>query len=344
MSSKTVKMMSYVAMFNKNTPSFPMSEGSIIIIDENGSEFLVGDDAPAFSPDSGRITGGSLKDAHYCRLLKALVAKGLGGGEFTISVGMSAAANQIQKFREHRGATTLNEADFVKLQDVVKSIKFRVGRSDAPIQTCEVKLKAVPVPVFYETEAVAKVMPDYAKTMMLFQVGGGDWQSLIVIDGDVQQQTHTRAVGLNAAIEQLGKDLGLSKKEALRAWMTNTKPSDGLRGEPVDCVSEKSSAIRQHISINLSKIIASTEGFQDRLQAVVVSGGAVHDELFLNVLKEELPSDYTMYSVSDMELMEPNGKKLMDPSFTCAFGIKSTGCDVALDIGNNYLKGIFDYA
>lgn len=343
MAQKEVKMLSYFSVVRPNYPAMEIDDKTVIIVEDDGSQYAIGNDAPKFDPNSGRITGGSLKDKHYCRLIKALVAKGLGGGDFTLSVGMSAAANQIEKFRENRGATTLNREDLTKLKQVLSKIQFRVGSSIAPIQTCCVTLKEKPVPVLYETEAVMKIMPDYAKTMMLFQIGGGDWQSLISIDGEIQHQTHTRAAGLNGAIDLLGIELGLGKKESINAWMTNKKPSRALEGTEEDCVSEKTRAIRQHIVTQLPTLLASTEGYQDRIRAIVVTGGAVHDELFIELLKSEIPSDYHVYSVNDMELMVPGGKKVMDASYGCAYGIFSSGCDIALDVGNNYLKGVFQY-
>ena len=55
-----------------------------------------------------------------------------------------------------------------------------------------------------------------------------------------------------------------------------------------------------------------------------------------------MPSRYSIYTIDQFQIMEPDGSKLMDPSFTCAFGIHSTGVNVGLDIGNAYLKGVFD--
>lgn len=343
MTNKTVKMLSYFSVVRPNCPSMDIDDQTVIIVEDDGSQYAIGNDAPKFDPNSGRITGGSLKDKHYCRLIKALVAKGLGGGDFTISIGMSAAANQIEKFRENRGATTLNREDFARLKKILEKIQFRVGSSVSPIQTCCVKIKENPVPVLYETEAVMNIMPDYAKTMMLFQIGGGDWQSLISVDGEIQHQTHTRAAGLNGAIDLLGVELGLGKKESINSWMSEKKPSKDLNGTEEDCIAEKTRAIRQHIVTQLPILLGSTEGYQDRIRAVVVSGGAVHDGLFMELLKSEMPSDYHVYSVNDMQLMEPGGKKLMDASFGCAFGILSVGCDIALDVGNNYLKGVFSH-
>ena len=90
------------------------------------------------------------------------------------------------------------------------------------------------------------------------------------------------------------------------------------------------------------ELVNKLQCYQDRIKAIVLSGGAVNDATFVDALIAEMPSRYSIYTIDQFQIMEPDGSKLMDPSFTCAFGIHSTGVNVGLDIGNAYLKGVFD--
>ena len=58
-------------------------------------ETVVGSSAFIYNPDGGRIFGGSPTDQHYQRLVRALLAKGLGAGDHEITVGLSAAKQHV---------------------------------------------------------------------------------------------------------------------------------------------------------------------------------------------------------------------------------------------------------
>lgn len=340
---KTIRFKPDMAALQPNVDPFEI-KNSIVLV-EDDIEHLIGDDAVKLGVSGVRITGGTIRDRHYQRLLKALLAKGLGAGQHTISVGLSASSNYMNEFRESMSKNVLNKDDYALLESLVKEIKFRDGRTDAPVQICNVTLKREkPVPVLYETEAVRNVIPKEATTYAIFQIGGGDWQSMLVVDGEICVDTHTRVAGVNNCITKLAEHLDVSPKTADKAWFTNTKPNPngGIDNQWIDCTADKAKVIRGFISAQLPQLLNSFEGHKDRIKAIVISGGAVNDDTFINILKDEIPQKLRVHTFHDFECMEPNGGKLMSASFTCAFGIYAHGVDVGLDIGNAYLKGVFD--
>lgn len=336
---KTVRFQPTLAALSGSIDPFEI-KNSIVLI-EDDTEYLIGDDAYKLGDSGARIVGGTVKDRHYQRLIKALLAKGLGAGEHEISVGFSASSNYMDEFRDSSSKNILSEEDFHILSDKVSEIKFRVSRTDAPVQVCRIKLTKKKVPVLYETEAVRNVIPEDAKTYAIFQVGGGDWQSTLVVDGEICLGTHTRVGGMNNCITTLAEDLDIAPKTAAKAWLTGKKPATDIDAGWECCKRDKSRVSRGFINAHLPTLLNSFEGYTDRIKAIVVSGGAVHDEEFVNALRDEVPSKYKVYTIDQFETMEPGGEKLMDPSFACAFGIQASGVDVGLDIGNAYLKGVF---
>ncbi len=159
---KTVRFQPTLAALSGSIDPFEI-KNSIVLI-EDGTEYLIGDDAYKLGDSGARIVGGTVKDRHYQRLIKALLAKGLGAGEHEISVGFSASSNYMDEFRDSSSKNILSEEDFNILSDKVSEIKFRVARTDAPVQVCRVNLTKKKVPVLYETEAVRNVIPESAKT------------------------------------------------------------------------------------------------------------------------------------------------------------------------------------
>lgn len=341
---KKVKIPSHTATINSNAPSFALSDDSIILVDDDGLETIVGANALDLAPNGGRVFGGTPEDRHYQRLVQALVAKGLGAGEHIITAGLSAPAQFVNTFRKDKGSSELNPVSRGALAAALKEIKFREGRSDAQLKVCRVTLvEDKPTPVLYETEAVSKVMPVQARSYLLCQIGCGDWQSVAVVGGKVMHHTHQRVPGVSGAEAKLQDLLHLSRSETKRAWLRGERPSKSMASDFVSCEEEKRRAARAHIAESLPSILNSLEGYHDRISAVVISGGAVHDEVFMEQLKAELPSTLTPFTLSDLKILDFDQENMMDPVFACASGIKSLGVSVALDIGNSHLKGIFTY-
>lgn len=342
---KKVLIPSHSAAVPTTAPAFPLTHDSIILVDPDGLEMVVGASAFELAPNSGRVFGGSPEDLHYQRLVQALAAKGLGAGEHEITVGLSAAVQYVMKLRESRGTNSLSEQAGKALVSSLSEIRFREGRSDAPIKTCRITLKEnVATPVLFETEAVAKVMPAQARSYLLFQIGCGDWQSCAVVDGKIQHHTHQRVAGISGAEGKLRSMLQLSAQEARRAWERGQCPAKNMGSEYVSCEKEKIMAARSHITESLPLLLNSIDGLQDRISALVISGGAVHDQVFIEQLKKEIPSTFKVFTLSDLKIIdagEPDN--IMDPIFACASGIKNMGVSAALDIGNANLKGIFTY-
>ena len=323
----------------------PIELKNSIVLVEGNSEYLIGDDAKDYGGSGQRLIGGSIQDKHYQRYIQALLAKGLGPGDHTISIGLSAAANYIDEFRTDKSSNVLNQEDHKLLAGLVAEIRFRSGRTDAPIQLCRVKLKPEDVPVLYETEAVRNVIPNTAMTFGIFQIGGGDWQSLLVVDGEIKRDTHARVAGIRHCISRMKEQFGLQPDTAEKAWHTETAPRWGKHlyaSEWESCVDATKEIVHSSVATYSPELVNKFQGYQDRIKAIVLSGGAVHDATFVDALIAEMPSRYSIYTIDQFQIMEPDGSKLMDPSFTCAFGIHSTGVNVGLDIGNAYLKGVFD--
>ena len=339
---KKVIMASHVATLNPQVPAFALEKDSIILVDQDGLETVVGSSALQLSPDGGRIFGGRPTDQHYQRMVRAVLAKGLGEGEHTVSVGLSAAKQSVLEFRGDRSSNALHDDATKALVSAISEIRYRVGTSDAPIKVCRVNLvEDKPVQVLYETEAVSKIMPPQAQSYLLFQIGSGDWQSVVVLDRKIMHHTHQRVQGIAGAENKLMELLNLSRAETKKAWISSTRPDQSLTSERVDCSTEKNRAARAHIAEHLPALLNSIEGLQDRIKAVVISGGAVHDEVFIHHLKQEIPSNLKPLTLHELQIADPESG-VLNPTFACAVGISSQGVDVALDIGNSFLKAVFN--
>lgn len=338
-----VKIPSHVATILPDMPAFKLTDDSIIIVESDGKEFVVGATATRYNPDGGRVFGGSVKDRHYQRLVCALLAKGLGEGDHEITMGLSAAKQFIDEFRAHKGSTALNDEAVDMLAGVVKEIKYKVGSSDSPTKTCRVSLKPdESVHVLFETEAVCRVIPKKAKTYLLMQIGGGDWQSVVVVDGNMMHNTHSRVEGVSGAQKKLASLLKLSRAETQEAWISETRPN-GMGGKRECCIVEKTRAANAYIFEQIPGILNNIEGYTDRIKAVVVSGGAVNDETFMSQLKEEMPQSLRVFTIKELHAASSDDESTeIDPVFACAYGLASLGVSAALDIGNSHLKGVFN--
>ena len=337
---KKIMMASHTATLPTHIPTSKLNPDSVILVDDDGLETVVGSSAFIYNPDGGRIFGGSPTDQHYQRLVRALLAKGLGAGDHEISVGLSAAKQHVMSFRANKSTTDLNDDATKALADAIKEIRFREGSTDGAIKTCRVRLvEDKPVSVLYETEAVTRIMPPQAQSYLLFQIGSGDWQSCCVVDRKVQHQTHRRVQGVSGAEQKLKELLGLSLVETKKAWVKGERPDGTMASTVVSCEAEKSRSARAHITEHLPSLLNSLDGLHDRIGAVVISGGAVHDDVFIEQLKKEIPSDLATVTLTDLQIADADG--VLDPSFACAVGIQSLGVSAAMDIGNSFLKGIF---
>ena len=88
------------------------------------------------------LIGGSIQDKHYQRYIQALLAKGLGQVTTPSQSACRQQQNYIDEFRTDKSSNVLNQEDHKLLAGLVAEIRFRSGRTDAPIQLCRVKLKA----------------------------------------------------------------------------------------------------------------------------------------------------------------------------------------------------------
>lgn len=317
-----------------------------IIIEDDGVEFIVGKTAQFEFPDSARAIGGTLKTPQYRRLLKAIVALSLGEGEHDISLALSVAQNWIENFRDKAGSIKLSKENKELLETSLKEIKFRKGSSDAPIKTCKINIQNEPT-VYFETQAVTHCLPTQFKNYILWQIGHGDQQQTVMIDGKPVKNALQRVEGLSGAIKRFAKNTKLSEAEALKAWELGTRPeSNEINGKRVDCTNEKRIAAREYFSHSISKLLNTMQDYRDRVRNIILSGGASKDSIAVEVLKEEVESTgwFKLHVINNLTIKD---EKLEDPVFVCAHGLANApimlqfdGKKLGIDVGNFALKSV----
>ncbi|WP_397602206.1 hypothetical protein [Silvanigrella sp.] len=317
-----------------------------IVIEDDGIEYLVGKTAQLDAPESARAIGGSLATPQYRRLLKAIVAMSLGAGEHNVALALAVAQNWIDKFRDKAGSIKLTKENTELLKETLKEIKFRKGSSDSPIQICKVNFAIEPT-VYFETQAVTFCIPNALKTYALWQIGHGDKQQAVLLDGRPATNALQRVEGLSGAIKRFAKNTGLTEAEAIKAWQLGTRPeSDEMNGKRVDCTNEKKKAAKEYFSTSVSKLLNSMQDYRERVRNIVLSGGAAKDEIAVETLKNEVESTgwYKLHVINNLPKKDD---RCEDPVFVCAHGLASApflqqheGIKLGLDVGNFALKSV----
>ena len=343
----TIMKQSFVPSFICPIPREPVALCSnSIVIEDDGVEFLVGRTAQLDAPESARVIGGTLSTPQYRRLLKALVAISLGEGEHEIGLGLSVATNWINRFRDKQGSINLSKENKELLETAISEIKFRKGNTNSPQKILRVKLAIEPT-VYFETQAVTFCIPQNLKTYALWQMGHGDKQQAVLIDGRSATNALQRVEGLAGAIKRFAQNTGLSEAESLKAWQLGTKPeADGMNGKRIDCENEKRIAAREYFSNSVSKLLNSMQDYKERIRNIILSGGAAKDEIAVEILKEEVESTgwYKLHTINNLPVKD---ERCEDPLFVCAHGLASApfvqqfeGKRLGLDVGNFALKSI----
>ena len=122
--------------------------------------------------------------------------------------------------------------------------------------------------VYSEIQAVAASIPPQLKTYVLWQLGHGDLQQVVVIDGKPQTSTLSQAEGIAGAINKFATLAGLSEGEALKAWHSNTVPEkNGMNGRRIDATKYKKIANRNPAKENID-----SSSFCVRIQIFVKLG------------------------------------------------------------------------
>ncbi len=322
-----------------------LCNNSIIIIDKN-VEFIVGKTAQFEFPESARAIGGTLKTPQYRILLKAIVALSLGEGEHDVSLALSAAQNWIENFRDKAGSIKLSKENKELLEEHLNEIKFRRGSSDSPIKTCKINIQNDPT-VYFETQAVTHCLPTQFKNYVLWQIGHGDLQQTVLIDGKPVKNALQRVEGLSGAIKRFAKNTKLSEAEAVKAWQMGTRPeSDEMNGKRIDCSNEKRIAAREYFSHSINKLLNTMQDYKDRVKNIILSGGASKDPVAVEILKEEVEQTgwYKLHVINNLSVKD---EKLEDPVFVCAYGLANApimqqyeGKRLGIDVGNFALKSV----
>lgn len=328
-----IELPAYVSHVPK-TDAFDLLHNSIIIEDE-GSEFLMGKDAQFLKPDAGRQMGGALSDRHYRRLVKALTAKVLGAGEFKVKPVLSAAHHLIDRFRSKPGEYKLSEDAKTQLKEALKEIRFKTGRTDSDWQSCKVTIHDPRV--LFEYQAVFKTLPKSVKNAAIWQFGVGDCQQCLIIDGKPVLDASCNYEGLISAVRIFASKIRVSVPEAFDAWESE-KINRGLSGEAISVRASKIEALRHWLSSTLAALTPRFKPFENKFSTIIASGGPIKDPTFWEVLKDELgSSDLSLMKIN--ELPDEHRTELMsDPSFTVVQGLLTEG-ELALDAGNGRLKG-----
>lgn len=308
-----------------------------IIVDDNGTPYLVGTDAGLEQCGSERAFGGSLRNPQYRVLLKAIVAKTLGEGDFSLDIAMSAAFGEVDKFRNDSRATTLKPEDQALLENALAEIKFKQFKSDGPWKICRVSVSA-PATILAECRAVSAALPEGLKSYVLWQLGHGDFQQVVVVDSRVQANAVHKAVGLGGAIRRFADLAGISLADASKSWRTGTRiiPGD-YNGKQIDCEAEKRRAINEHFFTTIGTALNLAKPYAGRAKNIVLSGGGAKDEATVSVLRElaEADGNHKLHLVNQV----PHADKFCeDPTFTVVHGL-SKWASLALDVGNGSLKG-----
>lgn len=319
-------------------PLEPVDLKNSIIIEDEGIEYLVGEAAMAQKPDSTRRFGGTLGRPEYRRLLKALVAATLGAGDHEISkAALAAAMPYIDSFRKGPGSTELNTESEQILMDCISKINFRTKTTHSPLLTCSVKILEKPK-VFHETQAVFFAIPNQLKSYVLWQLGHGDWQQAVIMDGQPMREAFVRAEGIAGAVRRLAESLQLTPAEADKAWRMGKAPKKGgMNGQYQDCLKQKELALKLHVNSVIGKLLNANDSYRERTQNIILSGGGAKDDLVFEVLKSEVEADgiYKLHRISDLPVKD---ERCEDAAMTCVHGLL-TQASLALDVGNSFLKG-----
>lgn len=332
-----MKLVSIPAYISK-VPLEPIDlKNSIILIEEGNNEYLIGEAAMSVAPDSTRRFGGTLSRPEYRRLLKALVAATLGEGDHVIaSSALAAAIPYVEEIRSGPGKTEFAPEQEQLLRDALSEIKFRSNKSDEKIKICRVTL-VEPPRIYHELQGVHFALPSQLRSYVTWQLGHGDWQQAVFVDGNPMRDGFQRAEGIAGAVRRLASIRGLSPAEADKAWRTGRMPAPGqMGGMTVSCDEDKRKALKQHINAVIGKLLNAVEPWRERVNNIVLSGGAAKDSSVYEILAEEVEADgiYKLHRIDNLPIKD---ERCEDPSMTCVRGMLSHHA-LALDVGNSFLK------
>lgn len=333
---KKVAIPSYIT----GVPSDPVEFGEdSIIIEDDGVEFLVGKAASERDPNAYRRFHGNLKRPQYRRLIKALVAALVGENEVTSDVALAAPKPAMEGLRKEAGSILFNEEQWKLFCDAVSEIKFRKGSSRSPQRICKINFESGKL--FYETQAVKESIPNNLKSLVLWQLGHGDFQQISFIDHKPRFDTHVHEVGLSGAIKIFQKLTGHAAADAEEGWRAGylSRPG-GMNGDQYtdeEYNSLKRKALKEYFGTLIPKILNLNEPYKARARNVILSGGGAKDRLAVEVLREEVEIEghYKLHLISDLPIKD---ERCDDSSFTCVNGLLAHA-KLALDPGNSFLKG-----
>jgi hypothetical protein len=342
-----VELPSYITAYT-NVSGFGSSDlgENSVIVDDGGVQFLIGEDARSTSWDSTRMHGGHFGVPQYRNLVRALVAKTLGEGEHETTLALAASHLWIDEIRQHSRTEIMKPEQKDMLRATVSDIKFKTS-VDSDWKHCKVRIIDEPK-VYHELAAVSFVIPkEKYRNFVLWQLGHGDLQQIVFIDGKPMLDTIMRTEGLSYAIKNLGEILQITNQSiAEMAWINeHTQIAGEMNGKTVPCIEDKVRATRAYFSQQvLGKTLNRVQPYKHKVSNVILSAGGAKDSLFVQTLREEVEKIgfqfWPIHNLKGMDVLDATQKeRLMDPRFTAAQGLR-TRADVAIDIGNSALKGM----
>jgi len=324
-----------------------MSSDSIIV-HHNGHEYLIGVDAFQRNPKSQRTFGGTFKSKEYQILTKALFAFTYGEGEHNITAAFSAPLNWIEQLREGPGKTSLNSEMLSIVKQVTSEIQFKLNSKNEEWKICKIKFASCPQ-IYSELASVFNSMPSKYKSFALWQLGYGDFQQAVFIDRIVRPDSFFHAEGIAGAVSILekaisyryGNGIQISTAEADKAWLEGAIPElGGMNGVKISIADLKKSCAEEYIDSLVGQALNKFAKYRDRVKTIVLSGGGSKDDIFTNVLKENVvQKGFVVFKLSDLD---DKNVYFEDPSFSCVGGLlrSVSGFEnpVGIDLGNSYLK------
>jgi hypothetical protein len=277
--------------------------------------------------------------------LRALVAKTLGEGEHHIDIALSASHLWIDEFRENRKSIYLNSDHDAILRETLKLIRFKTSVNSRAWKECRVEILGRPF-AFHELAAVSAVIPKTKyRNYVLWQLGHGDLQQVVFVDGTPMPETLQRTEGVSFAVKKLGELLNLPNQAlADIAWRNENFSAFGeINGKTNECLTEKKKAIRSYFSQQvIGKFINVIQPYKQKSPNVILSGGGAKDKVLVDVLREEVENlGYKFWPIDKIPSIETLGKSqqdlLSDPLYTCVEGL-CTKASLGIDVGNSTLK------
>jgi hypothetical protein len=245
--------------------------------------------------------------------------------------------SQVDFFRgsEAKGKKEITVENYEIIKKVLSNIRFKKSLNE-DWQVANVTLEEVPL-VHFECASVILGIPEKFRSYLLWQLGYGDWQQILMLDGRPIPTSMSLIDGISGAHEIFKQTNKLSHGQAAKAWETKLLPEkDSYNGITYDATEQIKRAISAYFSSKIGKQLNLIDQYRDRISHVILSGGSSKDEHVVEILRHELEAE-GLKLITIQQIMEKNDLPIKDPSFATIAGI-SKNATLSIDIGNSYVK------